>query len=253
MKLNKIKIYPIKSLDGIEVSTIRVNPSGALKHDRQFALFTKNGKTVNAKKYPEIIQIKANFDIDNLSVKLSVNNSESEFELRNNNALLSEWFSDYFKENVILKENTSTGFPDDTERPGPTICSLESIKLVNKWFPDYSEDNIRRRFRSNLELSQNENGFWEDLLLKQSNSPKLRIGQLELNLIKPCPRCPVPSRDPNTSEVHSGFQIDFERNRKNLMPEVDKRFYPHFYMFGINTSANLSKEVQININDDLSL
>ena len=51
----KICVYPIKSLDGVEVRKAKVLQSGALEYDRQFAIFDEQGKYVNAKRYAKIL------------------------------------------------------------------------------------------------------------------------------------------------------------------------------------------------------
>ncbi|NDC55027.1 MAG: molybdenum cofactor biosysynthesis protein, partial [Planctomycetia bacterium] len=48
--LDRITLYPVKSLDGIDVETARVLPSGALEHDRRWRLVDLDGRVVNAKR-----------------------------------------------------------------------------------------------------------------------------------------------------------------------------------------------------------
>ena len=48
--LAKLIIYPIKSLDGVEVNQAEVLSSGALKYDRQIALFDQKDRFINGKR-----------------------------------------------------------------------------------------------------------------------------------------------------------------------------------------------------------
>jgi uncharacterized protein YcbX len=49
-----IFIYPIKSLDRIAVTQATILKSGALKHDREFALFDEQGRFVNGKRNAKV-------------------------------------------------------------------------------------------------------------------------------------------------------------------------------------------------------
>jgi uncharacterized protein YcbX len=63
--LAKILLYPVKSLDGIEVENARVLTSGSLQHDREFAIFDEQGKFVNGKRHPKIHLLRAQFALLN--------------------------------------------------------------------------------------------------------------------------------------------------------------------------------------------
>ena len=47
--LDRITIFPVKSLDGVEVAAARVLSSGALEHDRRWQLVDMEGRVVNAR------------------------------------------------------------------------------------------------------------------------------------------------------------------------------------------------------------
>ncbi|MEM6717641.1 MAG: MOSC N-terminal beta barrel domain-containing protein, partial [Cyanobacteria bacterium P01_C01_bin.147] len=59
--LTRIDLYPIKSLDGVTVKTGWLLESGALQHDRAFALFDQAGKFVNGKRFVSIHQVRSRF------------------------------------------------------------------------------------------------------------------------------------------------------------------------------------------------
>jgi len=48
--LDLITLYPVKSLDGVDVPEAHVLPSGALEHDRRWRLVDMEGRVVNAKR-----------------------------------------------------------------------------------------------------------------------------------------------------------------------------------------------------------
>ncbi len=48
--LADIRVYPIKALDPVSVTRVRLLPSGALEGDRRWALFDEQGGFVNGKR-----------------------------------------------------------------------------------------------------------------------------------------------------------------------------------------------------------
>ncbi len=235
--IKSIWIYPIKSLDGTEVNESKLNKGGGLVNDRVFALKDLKGEYINAKNKPEIIKIRTKYDLNNQLISLSLGDSDLKFSLEDDKRLIEEWFSDYVNKKVQLDKNENIGFPDDTERSGPTVYSYQSLQLVQSWFPDLSIEEIRRRFRGNIELNADKEGFWEDELLNSDKEPgHFQINDLDFKAIKPCPRCPVPSRDSISSEIYSGFQKRFTKMRQeHYAKERDNKLYPHYYMFALNT------------------
>lgn len=236
-KIKSIYIYPIKSLDGVKLDNIAFNRSGGLKNDRLFALKDFNGEYINANNYPEIIKLRSGFDLDKGLLNLKHGNTELSFKLFDEIDLIEEWFSAYFKKKVKLHRNYEMGYPDDRKRPGPTIYSYQSLELVKSWFPELSIKELRRRFRGNIELDADLEGFWEDgLLLSDMKHGLFQLGSIEFQAVKPCPRCPVPTRNSMDGKIYKGFQKTYTEKRKNnIAASVDKKLFPHYYMFAINT------------------
>ena len=61
--LDRITIYPVKSLDGLDVVEARVLPSGGLENDRRWQLTDLDGRVLNAKRTPLFHAIRAEFDL----------------------------------------------------------------------------------------------------------------------------------------------------------------------------------------------
>jgi uncharacterized protein YcbX len=238
--LDKIYIYPIKSLDRVAVSEVQVLSSGALQGDRTFAMFDSDGKFVNAKRYPTIHLLRSQFDLKTQTVQIQVQgqspnygfdlNSDSgakEFEL---------WMSEFFGFRVKLVQNLEMGFPDDTDSPAPTITSKETLEMIQSWYPDLSLEEIRRRFRTNLEMAGIE-AFGEDRLFATKNEPvKFQIGNVEFLGVNPCARCVVPTRNSQTGEVYPKFQKIFIQNREEFLPPwAERSQFNHFYRLTVNT------------------
>ena len=195
--LDRITIYPVKSLDGVDVAEARVLPSGGLEHDRRWQLVDMDGRVLNAKRSPLVHAIRAEFDLGGSSdgkaavafpaaprlgsnvVTLSIDPAAHEAQAIPGIERLAGlaagtfplvpgpdgpcgWFSEVFGMGVLLLERADGGFPDDREASGPTVISTATLAEVARWFRfDVSE--CRRRFRANLELGECE-AFWEDAL-----------------------------------------------------------------------------------------
>ncbi|MEO1374030.1 MAG: MOSC domain-containing protein [Cyanobacteria bacterium J06635_10] len=266
----KICIYPIKSLDGVEVTQAKVSQSGALEYDkptawlrdkptawlgdkptawlrdkptawlrdRQFAILDEQGKYVNAKRYGKIHLLRSKFDLENKIVSLQIQGSDIEeiFNLESEKQYLEAWLSDFFGFNVKLQQNLITGFPDDTISPGPTIISTATLREVASWYSDLNEDDIRRRMRTTIEID-GVPAFWEDRLFSETdNGVYFKISNLQFVGVNPTQRCIVPTRNPITGEVNSNFQKIFINQRRETLPEwVNKSRFNHFYKLAVNT------------------
>ncbi len=235
--LAKILLYPIKSLDGVEVSQTQILPSGALKCDRKFAIFDPQDKFVNGKHNPKIHLLRSHFDLDQQTVSLQIPHiGTKDFHLDLDRESLTKAFSDFFGMTVRIQDNTVMGFPDDTKSPGPTIISTATLTEVASWFPGVSVEQLRRRIRANLEIDDVP-AFWEDRLFTDTgNTVSFRIGDALFLGVNPCQRCVVPVRNPETGQAYEHFQKIFVSQRqKTLPPWVNKSRFNHFYKLSVNT------------------
>ncbi|MEK6478724.1 MOSC N-terminal beta barrel domain-containing protein [Catalinimonas sp. 4WD22] len=236
--IEKLTLYPIKSLDGIEVTQASITDKGALYLDRMFALYNQAGRTVNAKKYPAIQKVRAGFDLHQLRVNLSTPEGlMASFQMEHEQQQIAEFFSEYLKEPVFIKQNEVSGFPDDDENSGPTIVSTATYLEVQQWFPDLSLGNIRRRFRANIELGDCYAPFWEDRLFDVPGTDKFfQLGNVSFVGKKPCARCTVPTRDPLSSIADNSFMSTFINRREESLPSfAQAEQFNHYYHLCVNT------------------
>jgi hypothetical protein len=238
--LAHIVIYPIKSLDGVLVPQATVLASGALQGDREFALVDDQDKFVNAKRTATIHKIRSQFDLPNRTVTLRLEgeSGEEQFHLDHDRPALETWFTQYFGFLIHLVQDTQVGFPDDTFSAGPTIISTATLETVAAWFPGLTLEEVRQRFRSNLELDNCE-PFWEERLYGNADSTvPFQIGAVQFAGVNPCQRCPVPTRDPVTGEAYPNFQKQFVYQRQQTLPDwADRSRFNHFYRLAINTQV----------------
>ncbi|MCR9230022.1 MAG: MOSC N-terminal beta barrel domain-containing protein [bacterium] len=246
--LFRIALYPVKSLDPVFVEQAEVLPGGGLAWDRQYALFDADGKVINAKKQATIQQIRARFDLAGQTITVSAPDHDlaaEQFVLSENQPGLEAWFSDYFDQRVTLKSNTSTGFPDDLEASGPTIISTQTYEELARWFPGISVDELRLRFRANLEFA-GDLPFCEDRLYNPLDPPVLfRAGAVTFAGSNPCKRCVVPSRVPTTGQTDAQFMKTFIRKREETFPSWGVlSLFRNMYRLAVNTRLHELPEGQ---------
>lgn len=249
-QLARITLYPLKSFDPLSVPVATVLPSGALKHDRQFALVQTDGRLLTAKLEPQVHRVAIRVDpvARTASVCLRAAGGEADgatgaakpprdrMHLDHDRAEFERCVSQLLGRPLRLIENTSGGFPDDEEAPGPTIVSTASLQTVASWFPGCSIDTIRERFRANLEVESTD-AFWEDRLFgSESSTVPFRVGTVRFEGTTPCQRCVVPSRDPRTGLVWPNFAKTLSALREQSLPAHAARDrFTHCYRLATNT------------------
>lgn len=236
LSLAGITIYPLKSLDGRSLSRVAVLPSGALADDRRWALVTSEGEFFHVKRSARLQQIRATWGTGEGQVTLTSDLGQVELDLCGSRAACEQYFSEACGQALRLVENREEGFPDDREFPGPTLISTASVEAVAGWFAGLTADEVRRRFRANLEITGGP-PFVEDHWYGPTGERVLvRIGSVAWWGTNPCQRCVVPSRDSRTGAAVPGFAAAFSQRREAELPAgVSRERFNHFYRLAVNT------------------
>ena len=255
--VSKLFIYPIKSLDGIEVNNVTILASGAIKGDRQFAMFDESDRFINGKRNYLVHSLRSQFNLETQTVSLTVRDDKNQttFNLETEQNLLENWLCKYFAIPVSIKQNTTHGFPDDTASPGPTIISTATLEAIASWYPELDVEDVRLRFRANIEID-GVPAFWEDRLFAEAgNTVDFQIGDVQFIGVNPCQRCVVITRNPKTGEVYPNFQKTFIAKRKETLPTwTEKTRFNHFYRLAINTRLPETEQgKRINLEDILRI
>jgi uncharacterized protein len=245
--LTKIRLYPIKALDPVEVNEARIGPSGGLALDRVWAVYAPDGQWIRGKRTPAVHLIRSRFVPGFRIVELippagHTDLPPAQFSFPGGTAEAAQWLSRYFGEAVTVRY-AEAGFPDDDLATGPTIVSTASLEAVCSWFPEISLEQARLRFRANLEIS-GVPAFWEDRLFsaEEGRAARFRVGEVEFEGSNPCARCVVPSRDPSTGEPIRDFQKRFADLRRAYLPAWSPAArFDHFYRFAVNTRIPASE------------
>lgn len=240
-RVARLFVYPIKSLDREECNLVEILESGAIKGDRTWAILDLNGNFVNGKRNPKIYNLRSTFDFktSSLTLRIQGTNNTKTFNLINQQGYLCGWLSQYFGFEIKIAQNLAMGFPDDTLSPGATIISTATLEEIASWYPELEIDDVRRRFRANIEID-GVPPFWEDRLFADAASiVKFQVGKVEFLGVNPCQRCIVVTRNPHTGKAYPQFQKTFIEQRKKTLPEWTERSrFNHFFRLAVNTKLS---------------
>jgi len=213
--------YPIKACRGYEVESAQVERIG-LAHDRRMMVVTNEGEFLTQREYPRLALVTPTLNNETLTVcapnfdsiqimvqKTGVTQPVDIWRSKGVAALdqgdeSAQWFSDWlgaavrlvhiadgFKRNVnpqyAVREGDQTGFADGYPI---LIISEESLNDLNTRLETAVPMN---RFRPNL-IVKGCDPYAEDTW------NKLKIGDVELAIVKPCARCVVTTIDKDTLE-----------------------------------------------------
>jgi uncharacterized protein YcbX len=254
--LNKINVYPVKSLLGFSPARWQLSLSG-LQYDRQWMVVQKNGKFLTQRNTPVMTQIKAEIDGDllvltqkntreNISMgkdeinneTISVNIWRQDLDAQFVNKEVNGWLSDHLHKQCYLVtiqsgSRTTQSYGGESmginfnDRYPILISSIESLENLNK---NIGVKLSMNRFRPNLILSGG-NGTEEE------DNEELKIGNIPVKLSKPCIRCRVICTDQDTGEM-----------QMEILSKVKKvKSLDNQAIFGINAIPR--GEGILNIND----
>src|SRR5206468_12259174 len=99
---------PIKARDTIEVREARIGPNGGMEHDRAWALYAQDGKSVNGKRTAAVHLIRAEYEPDLSRVTLAVPGDRRKipamsFAFPGDTEQAAFWFSEYFEQPVMVR------------------------------------------------------------------------------------------------------------------------------------------------------
>ena len=181
-------------------------------------------------------RLRARYDGSGSRVTLHAGREERSFRLDAEREALAAWLGAFFGFPVEVRADPESGFPDDKEASGPTIISTATLASVAGWFPARSEEQMRMRFRANLEIGEVP-AFWEDRLYGEPGTTvRFIVGAVCFEGTNPCQRCVVPTRDPLTGTEDRGFQKTLAARRRETLPAWAARSrFNHFYRLAVNT------------------
>ena len=239
--LTDIYIYPIKSTKGIQLPQTLVEEKG-LKDDRRYMLVDLEGNFITGRTHPQLTQISIEFSKKGLFLNapnqpsfyvkpetfsqhnITVYIWDDAVQAQHCNADCDQWFTNflgepcqlaYFSEassRCVKNKQTQVSFADGYP-----------LLLINQSSIDHLNTLLETpvtapHFRPNL-LIKGDSPFIEDTWAR------IKIGDVEFEVSKPCSRCTFTNVDPKTGKA------DLEQPLKTL---AQFRFYDGDIDFGQN-------------------
>lgn len=217
MQLQQLCLYPIKSTPAYFVSQAIVQPQG-LNFDREFMLTEPNGKMITARKDETLFRLSAfpvpfglqvvHQDGDMLIIHYADFQQQAECDVWGNvfhslvaSSHINRWFSEKFGREVQLRWIGQQS-PRRTSRSPQTPVAfadgypllLTSEKSLQQVQQECAVEISMANFRPNLVID-GEYPFQEE------SWQKIQIGAVQFLNIKPCERCVLITRDPQTHQL----------------------------------------------------
>jgi uncharacterized protein YcbX len=262
IQLSNLTYYPIKACRGFDVTESNVERMG-LEHDRRMMVITLENRFLTQREYPKLALITPtlkngvvtlsapNFDSLQFPVQTSGYNVPVQIWKSENVSAVdqgdepAEWFSNWLNVPVRLvqiadgfqrklnpdyaiNEDDHTGFADGY--PILTI-SEESLQDLNSKLDSPLPMN---RFRPNIVVKGCE-PFAED------NWKRIRIGDVEIALVKPCARCVVTTIDKETLAKSKEPLKTLESYRRHKLGAI----------FGMNAIPLNSGRLEVGMNVEI--
>ena len=208
MILSEINIYPIKSLQGMSLTTTEVTSKG-LQFDRRWMIIDQDNRALTQRTLPSLClfntrlennKIIVNKDDSELGIPVSIASGEwIRVKIWNDECpvlLARNWVNDWFSER-LNKQVRLVYMPDTTNRQidleygqnGDWVSLADGYPILLANEASLNELNrrlersvIMKRFRPNLVFSGDQ-PFQED------HFQSLKIGNLGFRAVKPCSRC----------------------------------------------------------------
>ena len=231
--ISQLAIYPLKSTAGIALQHAELTSLG-LQWDRRWLLVDDNGKFVTQRQYAkmalihcQVIEGVLHVTAPNMPLLMAMPHHPQELFVSvwqdsvmalTVSVAADQWFSRYLGFSVRL-----VFFPEQSQRQVDTTWAGEGHKTAfSDGFPilvisQASFDDLSlhwqqtidwRRFRPNIVIAGNFPAYWED------RCRGLKIGEIELALVKPCSRCVIPSIHPETAEKDSSLLKVLQQHRR---------------------------------------
>jgi len=224
MRLAAIRVYPVKSLAGVDVRDAEVQPWG-LRHDRRWLLLEADGTVLTAREEHTMLGIAAT-PLAGGGIDLSCDGSTLRVEpplegellpttlsrlesVRSAGREADEWLS------RMLRRPVRLGWLDDPRRrtvsaahggragdylnlsdAGPLLLTSErSLEQLNAWIAEAQAPMVMTRFRPNVVAAGSEEPFAEDTWTH------VDIGEVRFRVGERCDRCVLTTIDPDNLDA----------------------------------------------------
>jgi hypothetical protein len=231
MRVTELLIYPIKSCQGIALTTAEVTPKG-LAWDREMMLVDSQGMFMTQRQFPQLATVSLKIAQDcfvlcaptqpDITLSPTLSGSQIEVEVWGDRAVaidqgdaIAHWLASVLQlaspqacrlvrqspqyprpidPNYRLQDNDSVSFSDGFPLLLTNNASLGQLNhKLAEIYPDHTVEIPMDRFRPNVVID-GDRSFAEDDWLE------IAIGEVRFVAVKPCSRCIITTTDQKTGE-----------------------------------------------------
>lgn len=217
--LSRINIYPIKSAAGISLDTSEVDDRG-LRHDRRWMLVDEEGVFLSQRRLPRMALIRVSLHSDGLAVDAPgmpalsvpfepVDGDPIQAKIWSDETTVlpvgeeaDQWFGGFLGARcrlVYLPESSVRIVRQDYGRSGDQVGLADGFPFL--LISEASLENLNGRLEKPLPM----NRFRPNLVVRscpahaEDRWSRIRIGEMEFRVVKPCARCAIPTIDQQTA------------------------------------------------------
>ena len=228
LRIARLFVYPVKSCAGVELQEAVLTEAG-LDLDRAWMLVDEKGRFVTQRLLPRLALVRPqlrhsevvlrapgmlalHLSIDSVEEPVKVRIWDDEVSAYDMGAIAAQWFSDFTGRKLRLVR-----FDPEQRRLSSTRWTggVEALNQFSDGFPllvlgEGSLEALNGRLAAAGRGAVGIERFRPSIVLaglapnEEDQLPRIRIAaqeEVELALVKPCPRCPIPNIDPATAEV----------------------------------------------------
>lgn len=186
--------WPVKSMAGEDVATLDLFERGAVG-DRQQALYWRGGRRLTARAAPRMLAWHAATNGDGPDAPPTITAPDGRTWTWGDHGLEAAITEDLGKEVALVRDPSLMQDLEDSV--------LVTVDATLRGLAAETDDRAAdlRRFRPNVHVAMDVEPFaeaaWE--------GRRLRIGEAELELLWPCARCAIVTRDPDSQDAWGGL------------------------------------------------
>ncbi|MBM3124386.1 MAG: MOSC domain-containing protein [Chloroflexi bacterium] len=235
IQLSSLIYYPIKSCRGIEITSTRIERMG-LANDRRMMVTTVEGEFLTQREHPKLALVSPEFigrtvrlsapGYDTIDIPLKLDDPVKPVQIwksKNVHAIdqgtqAAEWFSNFLEAQVRLvhfaPEFRRTVNPEFAVRPDDHTAFADGYPILI-----LSEESLND-LNSRLEIPLPMDRFRPNVVVKGTDPyredtwKRIRLGSVEMAIVKPCPRCVVTTIDKQTLATNPEPLRTLNRYRK---------------------------------------
>lgn len=253
MQLTQLFIHPMKSSRGIDSRTATVTLRG-LEHDREWLLASPNGQFITGREQPSLVRVEITPQADgavfhapgqdpltvqhaSFTAPLDATVWKDQFTAWQGDAAADAWFSAYLgqpcrllwlgKDSARQQKDGGEGTLSFADGYPFLLINRASLADLNS---QLAEPVTARHFRPNLVVDA-------DFPWEEDEWKRIKIGEVEFEITKPCTRCIFTTVDPETAELNP--------SREPMKTLMRTRRLDEGVCFGVNLVALNEGVIQV--------